>query len=79
MIRASYAAFWRRYPSPFAIVFYVVFITTFQFSTTGIVAFEQSVGLLFICYLAAGFFASPTREPVVQPRARPAGIAIAPR
>ena len=79
MIRAAYNSFWRRYPSPFAIVFYVVFITTFQFSTTGIVAFEQSLGLLLICYLAAGFFTSRSREPVARPLVRPAGIAIAPR
>lgn len=59
LLGASYRLFynfmWRRYPDPFVVVLYVLFITRFQLSTTYIVYFEQSAGLLALCYLIVAF------------------------
>lgn len=56
LLRAAYHAFWRRYPSPVPIVFYALFITTFEFSTRHLVDLEQHLVLLFACYLALAIF-----------------------
>jgi len=59
LLGASYRLFynflWRRYPDPFVVVLYALFITRFQLSTTYIVYFEQSAGLLALCYLIVAF------------------------
>jgi hypothetical protein len=55
LLRQTYLFFWRHYPSAFATVFYVLFITSFHFSSDRLVNFEQQVFLLFVCYAAATF------------------------
>jgi hypothetical protein len=50
LIRVVYNAFWRRYPNPFAIVFYVLFVSGFHFDTVSLVLFQQQLLLLLICY-----------------------------
>ena len=67
LIRLAYNAMWRRYPNPFAVVFYVMFITTFRFGTTSLVAFEQSIVLLAICMVTVKFFL-PHRNEVLDSR-----------
>jgi hypothetical protein len=57
LIKAVYNAFRRRYPDPVSVVVYVLVITGLRFSTEDIVAFEQSAGLLLICYIAINVFA----------------------
>jgi hypothetical protein len=52
LIRAAYYFLWRRYPDPFAVIFYILFLTGFRFDSRELVAFEQQAGLLFICYVA---------------------------
>jgi hypothetical protein len=63
LLKAAYNFMWRRYPDPFAIVFYVLVVTTFQFSTTQLVRSEQQLALLLICYLVAALLV-PTRRRV---------------
>jgi oligosaccharide repeat unit polymerase len=58
LLRRMYIYYWRRYLSPFATVLYVVFITSFQFSSDHLVNFEQQVFLLFFCYLVATLWRS---------------------
>jgi hypothetical protein len=71
LLQVAYRFFWRRYPDPFAVVFFVLFATAFQFSADRRVQFQQNVGLLAICYVAASLLAA--RRPVMSPtpRARP--------
>ena len=76
LLRAGYRSFWRRYPSPVAIVFYAIFVTVVQFSTRRLVELEQHLVLLFFCYVTLTIFvpgnvlASPGRDrfPVPSPR-----------
>jgi oligosaccharide repeat unit polymerase len=56
LLRRMYIYYWRRYSSPFATVLYVLFITSFQFSSDRLVNFEQQAFLLFLCYLVAALF-----------------------
>ena len=63
LLKAAYNFMWRRYPDPFAIVFYVLVVTTFQFSTTQLVRSEQQLALLLICYLVSALLV-PTRRRV---------------
>jgi hypothetical protein len=52
-LRWIYRFYVRRYEDPFAIVFYITFLTLFQFSTDRIVSFEQQTFLIIVCYGAA--------------------------
>jgi hypothetical protein len=52
LLRKVYHFYWRRSDSSFALVFYVLFLTAFDFATKRIVEYEQQLGLLLICYLA---------------------------
>jgi hypothetical protein len=56
ILRRAYEVFWRRYPGPFATVFYVLVMTTFRFSSTSLVTFEQQMFLLFLCYVIVVMF-----------------------
>jgi oligosaccharide repeat unit polymerase len=51
ILRRVYNFAWRHYPSPFVTVFYVIFVTTFQFSSDRLVPLEQDAGLVLLCYL----------------------------
>lgn len=66
LIKAVYNAFRRRYPDPVSVVLYALIITGLRFSTEDIVSFEQSAGLLLICYLAINVFATKN-APVQRP------------
>lgn len=69
LIRIAYNAFWRRFPSPFAVVFFALFLTGFKIGTIPLVDFEQSLGLLGVCYIAT--FLVPRRKyAVAKPRGR---------
>jgi oligosaccharide repeat unit polymerase len=81
LIRVAYQLFARRYPNPFAIVFYVLFVTTFRFESTGLVAFQQQCLLLLLCYWTAKYLTPrPTkrisfvqrRAPITQLTSKPA-------
>lgn len=50
LLRLAYKFLWRRYPNPFAMVFYVIFLTVFDVSSKKLVDFQQAVGLLLLCY-----------------------------
>lgn len=56
LLKAAYNFLWRKYPDPFAIVFVVIVVTDFEFSTKRLVDFQQMTFLLLICYLAMAFF-----------------------
>lgn len=56
LLRGVYNFLWRRYPDPFAIVFVVIFATTFDIATKRLVDFQHLTLLLFLCYLAVTFF-----------------------
>jgi len=60
LLRRVYYFHWRHYPSAFAAVFYVLFVTRFQFSSDRLVGFEQQAGLVLLCYLAVAFL-SPSQ------------------
>jgi hypothetical protein len=51
MLRGAYNLYWRHYPSGFATVFYIMFVTRFQFSSDRLVILEQRLVLLVICYM----------------------------
>jgi hypothetical protein len=70
-LRLAYHFYWRRDPDPFAIVFFVLFITTFQFSTKALVTLQQQLILLFICYAAVAFFVPKGQVSPVATRSRP--------
>jgi hypothetical protein len=63
LLKMAYNFMWRRYPDPFAIVFYVIFVTTFQLSTRELVRSEQQFALLLLCYAFAAFLV-PTRRAI---------------
>jgi hypothetical protein len=65
LIRRAYNYYWRRHWSPFALVMYLIFITSFQFSSDRLVTFEQETFLLFICYLASFFGGSTMPNPAM--------------
>lgn len=75
LIRWAYNYYWRGHTSPFAVVLYVLFITSFQFSSDRLVTLEQQLFLLFLCYFATSFFGSSVPELAF---ARP-GAALQPR
>jgi oligosaccharide repeat unit polymerase len=50
MLRWAYNLYWRHYPSAFATILYVLFITKFQFSSDKLIILEQRIVLLVICY-----------------------------
>lgn len=56
LVHAAYRYLWRRYPDPFAVVLFVLFITTFRIATNSLVDLQQDLILLFICYIAAYVF-----------------------
>lgn len=63
-IAFAYQLFARRYPNPFVTVAYVLFITTFQFSSDRLVGLEQRLFLILFCYFLVAMFvprASPGR------------------
>lgn len=62
LLRMVYHFYWRRYPSPFAIVFYVLFITTFHWSTDRLVDFEQLAVLLLFCWVVVRFLVPNTSD-----------------
>lgn len=62
LLRVVYHFYWRRYPSPFAIVLYVLFITTFHFSTDRLVDLEQQLALLLVCWLVVTFLVPKTTD-----------------
>lgn len=73
LVRIAYHYYWRRYPDPFAIVFYSIFLTMFQFSTRQLVFFEQQLALLLLCYFAVSMLvpktgASIAHVPMREPR-----------
>jgi hypothetical protein len=76
LLRGMYMFFWRRYPNPFAIVFYVMFLTTFTFSSDVLVGFEQKAFLILVCYVFVATFTHKISYPshllanrlLVQPR-----------
>jgi hypothetical protein len=51
LLRLAYQLLWRRYPDPFAIVFYFLFATSFQFSSDRLVGLEQRLVILLFLYL----------------------------
>jgi hypothetical protein len=57
LLRRVFEFFWRRYPDPFAICFYAIFVTTFRPSTDDLVGFQQQLALLLVAYAAVRFFA----------------------
>ena len=62
VLRAVYHVFWRRFPNPFAIVFYALILTRFHVATKGLVVLQQQLVLLLICYLAVTFFIPENRR-----------------
>lgn len=46
ILAGIYRFFWRRYPDPFATVFYLLIITEFQFASDRLVGLEQDIALL---------------------------------
>jgi oligosaccharide repeat unit polymerase len=50
MLRGAYNLYWRHYPSGFATILYVLFITKFQFSSDKLIILEQRIVLLTLCY-----------------------------
>jgi oligosaccharide repeat unit polymerase len=56
LIRQAYQFFWSRYPNPFVIVFYVLFITQFDFRTKSLIEFQQEMALLLVCFLIFKIF-----------------------
>lgn len=79
LIRQVYGVYWRRYPSPFIIVLYVLFITQFDFGTKRLIEFQQTMALLLVVLFAvaafvpkansaAAFISNPRRCP---PRGQP--------
>jgi hypothetical protein len=63
LLRAVYFFYWRRYPDPFAIVFYVLFITMFKFSSNVLVPFEQRTFLILLCYGIVAMFVAKISYP----------------
>lgn len=55
LIKLAYNFMSRRYPNPFAIVFYIIFLTSFEIASRPLVGFQQRVGLLLVCYAIAAF------------------------
>ncbi len=56
ILRWIYNFYWRRYPSPFALVFYLLMVTRFSFSTDRAVRLEQELVMVFICYALVTIF-----------------------
>lgn len=69
LLRVAYNFYWRRYPNPFAVVFYVFVITRFQFSSDWLVGLEQRLFLLAICYALIAMLV-PANERVENPLLR---------
>lgn len=61
LLRLAYQFYWRRYPDPFAIAFYALFVTGFHFSTDLMVQFQQQLVLLIFAYLCVRFFVPRVR------------------
>lgn len=55
LLRVVYIFYWRRFPNPLAIVFYVFILTSFSFSTEALVGLQQQLVLLFLCYWVVSF------------------------
>ncbi len=64
LLKMAYNFMWRRYPDPFAITFYVIFLTNFQFATRSLIAFQQQAGLLFFSYVFASFILGKSTKAV---------------
>ncbi len=64
LLRVAYNAYWRRYPSPVAIVFYGLVVTAFQFATSRLVELEQHLVLLLICNIVLTVFLPSGRNSV---------------
>ena len=62
LIRAVYLLYRRRFPDPFIIGFYALFVTTFQFSTDALVTFQQQLMLLGIAFVAVKLFVGSPRK-----------------
>jgi oligosaccharide repeat unit polymerase len=75
LLRIMYLFYWRRYPDPFATVFYVYFITSFQFSSSRLVPFEQRLLLIGLCYGAVRMFVRRLSDPT---QSRGKGLAANP-
>lgn len=71
LLARVYHFYWRRYPDPFIIVFYVLFVTSFQFSTDRLVPLEQRLFLLFLCYVAVSVSIPKGRVADARPRGTP--------
>jgi len=56
LLRWAYNFYWARYPDPFAITFYVLFVTRFDFATKRLIEFEQMVVLLFLVFVIVRMF-----------------------
>jgi hypothetical protein len=59
-----YQFYVRRYDNPFATVFYIIFLTLFQFSTDRIVNFEQQTFLIIVCYAVAAGTVRKSNAPI---------------
>jgi hypothetical protein len=70
LLRAAYQFLWRRYPDPFAIAFYLCFVTSFQFSSDRLVGLEQRVVFLVILYFVVTTLMPKRRLAYAWPTAR---------
>ena len=68
LIRAVYLLYRRRFPDPFVICFYVLFVTSFQFSTDALVTLQQQLMLLGIAFVAVKLFVGSPRRVHLRPQ-----------
>lgn len=64
LLRLAYNFFWRRYPDPFAVVFLVLVVKSFQISSRGLVDLQQQLLLLLVCYFAVSIWVPKGRYTV---------------
>ena len=74
LLRVIYHFYWRRYPNPFVVILYVLFLTTFHFSTRQLVRLEQQLVLLLICYIAVSLLVPKAAQATQRLGVRLAGV-----
>jgi hypothetical protein len=71
LLRWAYGVLWRGYPNPIVIVFYALFVTTFDISSKKLVDLQQFLGLLLISYFIIQTFVPRIRLNAAAPAKRP--------